>query len=261
MVTSSIVKTKDGIEWYVEQQGSGPHIVLVPSGEGDCSSFDKTAAILAKDFIVTTFDMPGMSRSAVAPIESITNVTGQMLATQIHGLLDELKIEVATIYGCSSAALAAIFLMINHPEKVQSIIIHEAPLRLLPFITALQDMEDPELVKTCQDAFVHYFNEDTEAWEALGPEFHARLAKNYITWIRGYTCLFVDLNWSNEQLNRRPVTWTIGGKMPAASFYDNVVVATKAGIEIGLLDSKHFPQVSIPETLAEHIKTAALKYL
>jgi pimeloyl-ACP methyl ester carboxylesterase len=261
MVTSSIVKTKDGIEWYVEQQGSGPHIVMVPSGEGDCESFAKTASVLAKDFTVTTFDMPGMSRSAVAPIEAITNVSGQMLATQIHGLLDELKIEVATIYGCSSSALAAIFLMIDHPDKVQSIIIHEAPLRLLPFITALQNMGDAELVKTCQDTFVNYFNEDMAAWEALGPEFHARLAKNYITWIRGYTRLFDDLSWSNEELKRRPVTWTIGGKMPAASFYDNVVVATKAGIEIGLLDSKHFPQVSIPEALAEHIKNATLKYL
>jgi hypothetical protein len=122
-------------------------------------------------------------------------------------------------------------------------------------------MDDAELVKTCQDTFVNYFNEDMAAWEALGPEFHARLAKNYITWIRGYTRLFDDLKWSNEELNRRPVTWTIGGKMPAASFYDNVVVATKAGIEIGLLDSKHFPQVSIPEALAEHIKTSALKYI
>jgi len=117
------------------------------------------------------------------------------------------------------------------------------------------------VVKACQVTFPEFFNEDREAWDALGPEYHARLAKNYVTWIRGYTRLFDDLSWSNEDLRKRPVTWTIGGKMPAESFYDNAIVATKAGIKIGLLDSKHFPQVSIPEALAEHIKMAALKYI
>ena len=29
-----------GIEWYCEQRGDGPAVVLVPSGEGDCASFD-----------------------------------------------------------------------------------------------------------------------------------------------------------------------------------------------------------------------------
>lgn len=59
MAKASTILAKDGIEWYYEQQGSGPHLVIIPSGEGDCSSYDKVAAILAKRFTVTTFDMPG----------------------------------------------------------------------------------------------------------------------------------------------------------------------------------------------------------
>jgi hypothetical protein len=29
-------------------------------------------------------------------------------------------------------------------------------------------------------------NDDLAAWEALGDEYHARLASNYVTWVRRY---------------------------------------------------------------------------
>jgi hypothetical protein len=50
-------------------------------------------------------------------------------------------------------------------------------------------------------------------------------------------------------------TWTIGGLNPAAMFLDNVVLAVKSDCPIGLLMCKHFPQVSAPGMLAEHIRT------
>lgn len=81
--SSSMVKAKGGIEWYIEQQGSGPPYILIPSGEGDCESFAKIAAILAQDFSVTTFDMPGLSRS-IAPASAVENVTGPLLAEQTN---------------------------------------------------------------------------------------------------------------------------------------------------------------------------------
>jgi hypothetical protein len=40
-------------------------------------------------------------------------------------------------------------------------------------------------------------------------------------------------------------------------FFDNVVTAQAAGIPIGLLMCKHFPQVSIPDALADHISKVA----
>ena len=61
----------DGIDWYCEQRGDGPPVVLVPSGGGDCASFDQAAAQLANQFSVLTFDMPGFSRSHVRSPEDI----------------------------------------------------------------------------------------------------------------------------------------------------------------------------------------------
>jgi len=312
MTNPPIVKTKDGIQWYIEQQGSGPHLILIPSGEGDCGSFAKTAAILAQDFTVTTFDMPGMSRT-VAPTSAVKDVTGPILAKQIVGLLDELKIKVATFYGCSkhgelfdltflrrpimvyptyisyssklprpnvsssftpkrvltkirlthpgSAGAATLSLVAFHPERVQSAIVHEVPLHTPPVLAKLAELDDEDIIKLCQHRFESDFIEDMGAWNGLGPEYLARLDKNYPTWIRGYTTKLTDLKLSNEELTRKPITWTIGALSAAGMFFDNVVRATKAGIEVGLLNSKHFPQVTIPRDLAEHIKGAALKHL
>jgi hypothetical protein len=38
------VHKSGGINWYCEQRGKGPHVVLVPSGEGDCAAFEVVAA-------------------------------------------------------------------------------------------------------------------------------------------------------------------------------------------------------------------------
>ena len=53
--TRSTVLTKDGIKWYYEQEGSGPDIVLIPDGFGECQMFDKPMSIIAgSGFTVTT---------------------------------------------------------------------------------------------------------------------------------------------------------------------------------------------------------------
>src|SRR5690348_8946619 len=103
MRTRSTITTKDGITWYYEQEGTGPHVVLIPDGLGECQMFDKPMSLIADHgFTVTTFDMPGMSRSCNAPPETYQDVTAQMLADYVIGLLDELRIDVATFWGSSS---------------------------------------------------------------------------------------------------------------------------------------------------------------
>ena len=75
MRTTSTTTTKDGITWYYEQEGSGPHLVLIPDGFGECQMFDKPMSVIAKSgFTVTTFDMPGMSRFSKAPPETYQEV-------------------------------------------------------------------------------------------------------------------------------------------------------------------------------------------
>src|SRR5262249_30648640 len=113
-------------------------------------------------------------------------------------------------------------------------------------------------VGACKDLFRNQMNENGAAWDALGDAFHKRLERNYVTWVRRYVAgSRPPHTLASEDLRRRPVTWTIGGLTPAPAFVGNVVAAHAAGIQVGLLMCKHFPQVSIPKVLADHIANVA----
>ncbi|MGH3678658.1 MAG: alpha/beta fold hydrolase [Mycobacterium sp.] len=245
----------DGIDWYCEQRGDGPPIVLVPSGEGDCSSFEKVAAALADQFTVLTFDMPGFSRSTV---RSPDFVSAPLLADQIAELVRSLGCHPATFYGCSSGGMAVLDLVVRHGALVQKAIVHEvADTRATTLLGDLASQDDPTIVETCRYLFAYVMNDDAAAWEALGDEFHARLATNYVTWVRRYVAPGVLVEHSSADLAGKPITWTIGGLSPAGSFLDNVVLATQAGLCVDALMCKHFPQVSAPDMLAQHVRTNA----
>ena len=146
------IRSKGGIEWHYERQGSGPDVVLIPSGEGDCENFNKFAAILAASFTVRTFDMPGISRSTAIG-STMTDLTASNLADQFISLLDELSIEIATFWGCSSGGLVALALAADHPERVRNVIVHEVPLASADFMRPLKDMKDEEIVQACRHSF------------------------------------------------------------------------------------------------------------
>lgn len=253
----SRVQSRDGIEWHCERRGNGPDIIMIPSGEGDCESFAVVASTLASSFSVTTFDMPGMSRST-APEAAMEDLTASKLAAQIVGLMDALKIEKTTVWGCSSGGLAALALAADHPDRVRNVIVHEVPL-VNPGIP-LRDKSATEIVETCRQMFHRGSSEEQAEWDALGPVYWGRLEKNYVTWARTYLDR-VERSFSNEELRKRPVNWTIGTLTPAGLFWQNLVDGAKAGCTMGVLPSMHFPQVTIPDMMAEHIMSATNKHL
>ncbi len=259
MATSVFHQRATDIDWYCEQRGVGPPVVLIPSGEGDCESLGRVADLLADEFSVLTFDMPGFSRSSVPP--NFTGLSTDEVTAQIAALLRSLRIERATIYGCSSGGLFALALAAAHPELVRNVIVHElaVPLRGAagPF-EGIFSPDDATVVKTCEFLFRNVLNENAAAWDALGAEYHARLAKNYVTWARVYVASpHPWREFTRVELTRRPVTWTVGHPPVEALYTGNRKVADVAGIPIGFLPCRHFPQVSIPNELAAHIRAAA----
>ncbi|PMD41584.1 alpha/beta-hydrolase [Hyaloscypha variabilis F] len=256
MARISQVETGDGISWHVEQSGSGPHLMLIPSGEGDCSSHDKVVAFLSTTFTITTFDLPGFSRS-IAPPSAMENVTPLVIAKQIIPLMDRLEIPSASIYGSSSGGLIGRALLVHYPQRVERLMIHEVPLSIPPgfeIITQLVETDVRQVIAICQNIFSNVMNENQEAWEALGPEYHKRLEKNYVTWIRKYVESLPFTEWNKDEIMSKPVFWTVGALSTMGPWFDNVVTACEAGITIGMLPCRHFPQVSIPEKMAEYIR-------
>ncbi|QBR01661.1 alpha/beta fold hydrolase [Paraburkholderia pallida] len=260
-VTCDTLRTEGArgeIVWYVERRGNGPHVVLIPSGEGDCGSFDKVAENLASDFTVTTFDTPGFSRSVAGVNVDVSMVS---LGHQVANLLSALAIEDAVIYGCSSAGLAALDLVSVYPKFVRRAVVHEAALPgddRDAEIVKLAAMDDSGIAATCASLFENMMNEDPAAWRAIGEHFHQRLARNYPTWIRRYVAGPKHEPYDPGTLAGKPITWTIGGLFEVRLFFGNVQLAQRAGLDIGLLPCKHYPQVSIPGLLADHIRKASL---
>jgi hypothetical protein len=64
----------DSINWYYELRGRGPTVVFIPSGEGDCGSFEKVAVALSREFTVLTFDMPGLRIVGSKGVECVRSV-------------------------------------------------------------------------------------------------------------------------------------------------------------------------------------------
>jgi pimeloyl-ACP methyl ester carboxylesterase len=241
----------------VEQRGNGPHVVLIPSGEGDCGSFDAVAEYLASDFTVTTFDTPGFSRSKVG---GNVDISMGPLGGQVAKLLSTLAVEDAVIYGCSSGGVAALDLASLHPKIVRRAVVHEAALPgddRDKEIVKLAAMDDSEIAAACADMYGNMMNDDPGAWKAIGEDFHQRLARNYPTWIHRYVAGPQHEPFDPETLAGRPITWTIGGLFEVHLFFSNVQLAHRAGLDIGFLPCRHFPQVSIPERLADHIRNAS----
>ena len=154
MQTSTFQHTASDIEWYCESRGSGPSVVLIPSGEGDCASFAGVADALGNDFTVLTFDMPGFSRSGPPP--DFGRVTADMLADQVAALVTSLKLAPAAFYGCSSAGLAVLSLVAQHADIVRNAIVHEAALvkdfgllEVAEAQFAMNNLDDATIVGVC----------------------------------------------------------------------------------------------------------------
>jgi pimeloyl-ACP methyl ester carboxylesterase len=267
MTTTAFVHSVGGIDWYCEMYGDGPVVVLVPSGEGDCASFARVTTMLADRFTVLTFDMPGFSRTT-APAEP-DDFTPLNAVDQIASLVRSLDIGRATFYGCSSGGVMVLGLIATQPDLVISGIVHEVAIDAdyrfgtsRSLLAGLAALSDAEIIDRCRMIYRDLMNEDAAAWNALGPDYHARLARNYVTWVRHYVDYRGPLPaWGPADLTQRPIAWTIGGLTPAMTFFSNVQLTAGLGIDLGLLPCKHFPQVSIPEVLADHISRNAARHL
>lgn len=262
MTAKHFVQPAAGIDWYCEVRGEGPWVVLIPSGEGDCANFHATATHLADRFSVLTFDTPGYSRTSTPTDPAQVSVSA--LSGQIAGLIRALGIGQATFYGCSSGGRAVLDLVASEPALVRNGIVHEAALatpHMEAQLAQLVALDDAGAVAACTHLFAHMMNEDAEAWAALGPDYHQRLERNYVTWVRRYLAQGLGEPIDPVALRGKPVTWTVGTLSDQAAFGGNFALAEAADLTVGGLPCRHFPQVSIPAALADHITAATMPYL
>lgn len=138
----------DGVNIYYEVQGQGDPLVMI-QGYGHYSlQWGQLPGEFAKQYRVILIDNRGTGRSDKldAPI------TVPVMAGDILGVLDDLSIRKANIFGVSMGGLISQRFAINHPERVINLILgcttpggsHHIP----PDIDGLRLLFDIEYLKT-----------------------------------------------------------------------------------------------------------------
>jgi pimeloyl-ACP methyl ester carboxylesterase len=118
--------TAETVDLYWETRGGGPAVLLVPATPGDGRQFAATAAALADDHLVVTYDRRGTSRSGAPEGWGATTVGEQ--ADDAAAVLRQVGVEQAVVYGTSNGAAVALELALRHPALVGGVVLHEMPL-------------------------------------------------------------------------------------------------------------------------------------
>jgi len=265
----SVMQKVNGLDFYCELRGKGATIALIPSGEGDCGSFDKVADILANEFTVFTLDMRGMSRSERPA--NLGPMTAEDLASDVAELIKAFDLAPASVYGCSSGGQCALSIGADYPEVCRNIMVHEAALqndtppgagteffkRLVNRLIEIAGSKNAAMVAQRPNNI-----QDPQAFAALSPEYHERISKNGEVWVDFVLGYADQRTYSAKELaNMPPLVFSVGLFSMAWLVEANLQTARRANAEIVWLPCKHFPQVSIPDLLAEHIRKYTKRYL
>jgi pimeloyl-ACP methyl ester carboxylesterase len=113
----------NGARLYYEQQGSGQALLFIAGSTGDAGNFTRSAALLADEFTVVTYDRRGNSRSERPKGWTTTSVSEQ--ANDVGGIIEALQLQPAVIFGASAGGPIALDLMIRHPRLVRAGILQD----------------------------------------------------------------------------------------------------------------------------------------
>jgi len=113
----------NGTRLYYEMDGTGPSLLFIAGSTGDAGNFTRTAALLANDFTVVTYDRRGNSRSERPRGWTTTSVAEQ--ADDAAGLIQALGLAPAVVFGASAGGPIALDLMLRHPRAVRAGILQD----------------------------------------------------------------------------------------------------------------------------------------
>lgn len=107
-------KTASGIAYDV--RGSGPVVVLITGSNLDRRMWDHEAVWLSKTHTVVRYDLRahGQSDTATRPFSMLGDLIG---------LMDELTIQKATLIGLSAGSTIALDAALDHPDRVERIVL------------------------------------------------------------------------------------------------------------------------------------------
>jgi pimeloyl-ACP methyl ester carboxylesterase len=106
----------DGGKIFYEAAGQGPVIIMIHDGLLHRETWNAQFAVFAKHFRVIRWDRRGYGRSSTP-----TSAFSQL--DDLFAVLKGLKVERATLLGCSAGGLLAIHFALDHPQMVTALVL------------------------------------------------------------------------------------------------------------------------------------------
>lgn len=139
---------------FYETRGAGEPLILIPGFAAGAWIWAWQVEDLSRDFQVVTFDPRGVGQSK---IDENAVVSLETIATDIAGLLDDLKIEKAGVLGASFGGFVAQQFAVSFPERLNKLILactsaggknHVAPdLEILAAFVSTDDLNKSERIR------------------------------------------------------------------------------------------------------------------
>jgi pimeloyl-ACP methyl ester carboxylesterase len=113
----------NGLDFHVEQSGSGDPLVLIHGSWGSTKRWSLIVDDLARSFHVVNYDRRGHGGSA-SSAEPATRIDQE---NDLAGLIEQLGIAPVHLVGSSFGAAMALSLAARRPDLVRSVCAHEPP--------------------------------------------------------------------------------------------------------------------------------------
>jgi acetyltransferase/esterase len=115
----------DGARLYYETRGDGPPMLLIPGANGDANVFESLADRLSADYLVTTYDRRGFSRSRLDGPQDYARRLCTDAADARHLIEHVAGVQKATVFGTSSGAVVALRLLLDHADVIEAAVLFE----------------------------------------------------------------------------------------------------------------------------------------
>jgi acetyltransferase/esterase len=262
-----------GANLYYEVRGTGPALLLIPTGNGDAGPNAPLANALADRYRVITYDKRGYSRSLLdaprdGPFDRARLV--QTDADDAHRLLDHLTCAPANVFGNSSGAIVALALLGRYPNRIRTLVAHEPPLasvlpdsaRWLRFYADLYDTYRQSGPKAAMEIFRARMGMNG----ATRPPLHAqpppheleamlaRIRRNHVVWFDNEILTYPTFLPDMEALERASDRLVLAGGSESREHFPyrpNMVLAQRLDIEIIDFPGGHVGHVTHPFEFAD----------
>ena len=116
----------DGIEIYYAEYGAGEPVILLHGGLANSDYWGNLIPALAPHYRVIVMDSRGHGRST----RDAQPYGYDLMASDVVGLMDYLKIQKADVVGWSDGAIIGLDLAMNHPDRIDRLFAFAANVTL-----------------------------------------------------------------------------------------------------------------------------------